>query len=51
MFGMEEKRPLIGKYGVNPFIKAGEFHAFVRKAGRSLDGEVAAQKAAAEAGR
>jgi metallo-beta-lactamase class B len=32
MFEMEEKRPLIGKYGVNPFVKASEFHAFVREA-------------------
>lgn len=32
MFKMEEKRPLIGKYGVNPFVKSGEFHAYVREA-------------------
>lgn len=32
LFGMEEKRSLIGKYGVNPFVKAGEFHAYVREA-------------------
>ena len=32
MFNLEGKRPLIGKYGVNPFIKAGEFHAYVREA-------------------
>lgn len=32
MFGMEEKRPLIGQYGVNPFVKSGEFHSFVREA-------------------
>ena len=30
MFDMEDKRLLIGRYGVNPFVKSGEFHAFVR---------------------
>ena len=47
MFKMEEKRPMIGKYaGVNPFIKAGEFHAFVRDAEKAFDEGLAKQKAA-----
>jgi metallo-beta-lactamase class B len=51
MFKMEEKRPLIGKYaGVNPFIKAGEFHAFIRDAEKAFNEGLAKQKAAAEAG-
>ncbi len=51
MFKMEEKRPLIGKYaGVNPFIKAGEFHAFVRDAEKAFNEGLAKQKAAVEAG-
>jgi metallo-beta-lactamase class B len=32
LFKLEEKRPLIGQFGVNPFVKAGEFHAYVREA-------------------
>ena len=32
LFKLEDKRPLVGKYGVNPFVKAGEFHAYVREA-------------------
>jgi metallo-beta-lactamase class B len=51
MFKMDDKRPLIGKYaGVNPFIKAGEFHAFVRDAEKAFNEGLAKQKAAAEAG-
>ena len=46
MFKMEDKRPLIGKYGVNPFVKAGEFHAFVRDAEKAFDEGLAKQKAA-----
>lgn len=49
MFKMEEKRPNIGKFGVNPFIKAGEFHAFVRDAEKAFDDGLGKQKAAAEA--
>lgn len=49
MFKMEEKRPLIGKYGVNPFVKAGEFHAFMRDAEKAFEEGLAKQKAAAEA--
>jgi metallo-beta-lactamase class B len=49
MFKMEDKRPLIGKYDVNPFIKAGEFHAFVRAAEKAFDEGLAKQKAATEA--
>ena len=37
MFKMEDKRPLIGKYGVNPFIKAGEFHAYIRETEKAFD--------------
>ena len=32
LFKLEEKRPLIGQFGVNPFVKAGEFHTYVREA-------------------
>jgi metallo-beta-lactamase class B len=49
MFKMEEKRVNIGKFGVNPFVKAGEFHAFVRTAEKEFDEGLAKQKAAAEA--
>jgi metallo-beta-lactamase class B len=49
MFKMEEKRPLIGKYGVNPFIKAAEFHTFVRAAESAFNEGLAQQKAATEA--
>jgi metallo-beta-lactamase class B len=50
MFKMDEKRPLIGKYaGVNPFIKAGEFHAFVRDAEKAFNEGLAKQNAAVEA--
>ncbi len=38
MFKMEDKRPLIGKYGVNPFVKAGEFHAYLRDVRKSVRG-------------
>lgn len=51
LFNMEEKRALIGKYGVNPFVKAGEFHAFVRDAEKAFDEGLAKQKAAVEAGK
>ena len=48
MFKMEDKRPQIGKYaGVNPFIKAGEFHAFVRDAEKAFNEGLAKQRAAA----
>ena len=36
LFKLEEKRPLIGQFGVNPFVKAGEFHAYVREAEKPL---------------
>jgi metallo-beta-lactamase class B len=49
MFKMEDKRLLIGKYGVNPFVKAGEFHAFVRDAEKAFEDVLAKQKAAVEA--
>lgn len=49
MFRMEEKRALIGQYDVNPFIKAGEFHSFVRAAEASFNVELAKQKATMEA--
>jgi metallo-beta-lactamase class B len=49
MFKMEEKRAVIGKYGVNPFVKAGEFHAFVRDAEKAFNEELAKQKASVEA--
>lgn len=32
MFNLENKRSLIGKYGANPFIKSGGFHAYVGEA-------------------
>lgn len=51
MFKMDDKRPLIGKYGVNPFIKAGEFHAFVREAEKAFNEGLAKQQAAADAGK
>jgi metallo-beta-lactamase class B len=47
MFRMEEKRPLIGQYGINPFVRSGEFHAFVREAEKPyLDPPAAVQKKA-----
>jgi metallo-beta-lactamase class B len=49
MFKLEEKRPLIGKYGVNPFVKAGEFHAFIKDAEKAFEEGLAKQKAATEA--
>jgi metallo-beta-lactamase class B len=49
MFKMAEKVPNIGKYGVNPFVKAGEFHAYVREAEKAFDEGLAKQKAAVEA--
>jgi metallo-beta-lactamase class B len=49
MFKMSEKVPLIGKYGVNPFVKAGEFHTYLRDAEKAFDEGLAKQKAAAEA--
>lgn len=51
MFKMSEKVPLIGKYGVNPFVKAGEFHAYVRDAEKAFDEGYARQKAAVDASR
>ncbi len=48
MFKLDEKRPLIGKYGVNPFVKAGEFHAFVKDAEKAFEEGLAKQKAATE---
>jgi metallo-beta-lactamase class B len=51
MFKMEDKRPLIGKYGVNPFIKAPEFHAFLKDAEKAFEEGLAKQKAAADAGK
>jgi metallo-beta-lactamase class B len=51
MFKMDEKRPLIGKYPVNPFIKAPEYHAFIRDAEKAFEEGLAKQKAAAEAGK
>ena len=44
-FKMEEKRPLIGKYDVNPFIKAGEFHAFLKEAEKAFNDGLAKQQA------
>jgi metallo-beta-lactamase class B len=49
IFKMEDKRALIGKFGVNPFVKAGEFHAFVRNAEKAFDEGLAKQKSAVEA--
>lgn len=49
MFKMDEKVPLIGKHGVNPFVKAGEFHSFVRDAEKAFNEGLAKQKAAVEA--
>lgn len=49
MFKMEEKRALIGTSDVNPFIKAGEFHSFVKAAEASFNTELAKQKATMEA--
>ncbi len=49
MFKMEDKRAAIGKFGVNPFVKAGEFHAFIRDAEKAFDEGLAKQKAAVEA--
>jgi metallo-beta-lactamase class B len=49
MFKMSDKVPLIGKYGVNPFVKAGEFHTYVREAEKAFDEGLAKQKAATEA--
>jgi metallo-beta-lactamase class B len=51
MFKMEEKRPMIGKYPVNPFVKAGEFHAYLRESEKAFEDGLAKQKAAAEAGK
>jgi metallo-beta-lactamase class B len=47
MFKMEEKRPLIGKYEVNPFVKAGEFHAYIREAEKAFNEGLAKQNAEA----
>jgi metallo-beta-lactamase class B len=49
MFNMEEKRALIGKYGVNPFVKASEFHTFLRNAEKAFEEGLAKQRAATEA--
>ena len=49
MFKMADKVPNIGKFGVNPFVKAGEFHAYVREAEKAFDEGLAKQKAAVEA--
>ena len=49
MFKMKEKRTLIGKYDVNPFIKAGEFHSFVKAAETAFNAELAKQKTTMEA--
>jgi hypothetical protein len=46
---MEEKRALIGKYGVNPFVKASEFHTFLRNAEKAFEEGLAKQRAATEA--
>lgn len=51
MFKMDDKRPLIGRSGFNPFVKAGEFHAFIRDAEKAFDDGLAKQKAAADAGK
>ncbi|MDQ8731822.1 subclass B3 metallo-beta-lactamase [Bradyrhizobium sp. LHD-71] len=50
MFKMDEKRPQIGRSAFNPFIKAAEFHAFIRDAEKAFDEGLAKQKAAADAG-
>ena len=49
MFNMEEKRALIGRHGVNPFIKAGEFHRFVSTTETAFNAALAKQKATTEA--
>jgi metallo-beta-lactamase class B len=49
MFKMEEKRAQIGKYGVNPFVKAAEFHTFVKDAEKAFNEGLAKQQAAAAA--
>jgi metallo-beta-lactamase class B len=49
MFKMADKVPNIGKFGVNPFVKAGEFHAHVREAEKAFDEGLARQKASVEA--
>lgn len=46
MFKMEEKRALIGKNGgINPFIRSGEFHSFVRAAEKAFNEGLAKQTA------
>jgi metallo-beta-lactamase class B len=51
MFKMNDKRPLIGKFEVNPFIKAGEFHAYLRESEKAFEAGLAKQKTEAEAGK
>lgn len=45
MFKMEEKRALIGRYGVNPFVRASEFHTFVRAAEKAFNDGLSKQTA------
>lgn len=49
MFKMVDKVPNVGKYGVNPFVKAGEFHAYVRDAEKAFNEGLARQQATAGA--
>jgi metallo-beta-lactamase class B len=49
MFKMEEKRARIGQSDVNPFIKAGEFHSFVKAAETAFNAALAKQTATMEA--
>ena len=47
MFKLEDKRPLVGKYDVNPFIKAAEFHTYLKDAEKAFDEGLAKQKSEA----
>lgn len=49
MFKMDDKRPNIDKFGVNPFVKAGEFHAYLRAEEKAFNEGLARQKAEADA--
>src|SRR5262245_48958967 len=51
MFKMDQKVPMIGKYGVNPFVKAGEFHTYVRDAEKAFNEALAKQKVSVDAGK
>lgn len=48
MYGMMEKRALIGEGKPNPFVKAGEFNTYVAELEKAFDTELAKQTAAAQ---